>query len=76
MKDSPYRGKVPTLDDTFQMYQILKFYYPELDTLALGAVAEIMRNEFDCKCTEFDVYLYLSTLLMRDENGNYQYDNV
>ena len=70
MISSPYKGIKPTPEDTVKMYQVLKFYYQDIDTLAMGAVAEIMKTEFECDCGEFDVFLYLHTLQMRDLDGN------
>ena len=70
MKNSPYKGLKPTPEDTIRMYQVLKFYYQDIDTLPMDAVGEIMRTEFECDCGEFDVFLYLHTLQMRDLDGN------
>lgn len=69
MKDSFYAGKKPTPEDTARMYQILKFYYPDLHTLPMNAVGEILKTEFECDCGEFDIFLYLHTLQMRNLDG-------
>ena len=76
MKNSPYKGLQPTPEDTVRMYQVLKFYYQDIDSLPMDAVAEIMRNEFECECEELDVYVYLHTLQMRDLDGNLISDDI
>lgn len=70
MKNSPYKGKVLDFDEIFHIYQVLKFYYEDLETLPPAAVADIMKLEFGCIITENDVYLYLLTVQNRDSEGN------
>jgi len=70
MKNSPYKGKVLDFDEIFHIYQVLKFYYEDLETLPPAAVADIMKLEFGCIITENDVYLYLLTVQNRDTEGN------
>jgi len=70
MKNSPYEGKVLDLEDIWNVYQVLKFYYQDLDTLPPVAVADIMQLEFGCTVSEKDVYLYLLTAQNRDNDGN------
>ena len=76
MKSSKFTDKRPTPDDMFQIYQVLKFYYPELDNLSMDAVAEIAREEFKCDCNEMDVYIYLMTLSQRDLDAELKYNDV
>jgi len=70
MKNSPYKGRVLDFDEVFHIYQVLKFYYEDLETLPPAAVADIMKLEFGCMTTENDVYLYLLTVQNRDTEGN------
>jgi hypothetical protein len=76
MQSSKFEGIHPTPDDMFQIYQVLKFYYPELDSLTMDAIAEIAREEFGCKCRKIDVYIYLMTLPQRDLNADLKYNDV
>ena len=76
MKSSKFVDKQPTPDDMFQIYQVLKFYYPEVDSLPMSAIAEIAREEFGCDCSEMDVYIYLMTLPQRDLDAELEYDNI
>jgi len=76
MKSSKFVDKQPTPDDMFQIYQVLKFYYPELDSLPMDAIAEIAREEFGCDCSEMDIYIYLMTLPQRDLDAELEYNDV
>jgi hypothetical protein len=74
MKESPYKGKTLDFDEIFHIFQVLKFYYQDLETLAPAAIAEIMQMEFGCIVSKKDVYLYLFTVQFteasRDSEGN------
>ena len=70
MKESPYKGKTLNFDEIFHIFQVLKFYYDDLDDLPPSAIAEIMKVEFGCKVTEKDVYLYLLIAPHWDSDGN------
>ena len=74
MKKNPYEGKSLNFDEIFHIYQVLKFYYPDLEALSPAAVADIMKLEFGCIVSEKDVYLYLLTVQFseanRDSEGN------
>ncbi len=61
MKKSPYNGKEVDLTEVRHLYNVLKFYYDDLETLNIDAVTDIMRMEFGCKVSKNDVYLYLIT---------------
>ena len=76
MKSSKFLDKKPTPEDMFQIYQVLKFYYPEVNALPMAAVAEIAREEFECDCDEMDVYIYLMTLPQRDLDTELEYDGI
>ena len=52
------------------LYNVLKFYYDDLETLPLEAVVDIIRMEFGCKVSKNDVYLYLVTAQYWDDDGN------
>jgi len=70
MKNSLYEGKVLNLKDIWSIYQILKFYYEDLESLPPLAISDIMELEFGCIVSEKDVYLYLLTAQNRDSSGN------
>ena len=70
MKSSPYNGKRVGLFEIRNLYNVLKFYYDDLETLPLSAVTDIMRMEFGCKVNKNDVYLYLLTANHWDNDGN------
>ena len=70
MKKSPYNGKRVGLFEIRHLYNVLKFYYDDLETLPLEAVVDIIRMEFGCKVTKNDVYLYLITARHWDDEGN------
>ena len=70
MKKSPYTGKKVDLFEIRHLYNVLKFYYDDLEELPLKAVVDIMRMEFGCKVTKNDVYLYLITAKHWDDEGN------
>ena len=70
MKKSPYNGKQVDLVEIRHLYNVLKFYYDDLESLNIKAVADIMRMEFGCKVTKNDVYLYLVTAQYWDDDGN------
>jgi hypothetical protein len=70
MKKSPYNGKEVGIFEIHTMYNVLKFYYDELEDLPLDAVTDIIRTEFGCKITRNDVYLYLILAPHWDNDGN------
>jgi len=70
MKKSPYNGKHVDFTEIRHLYNVLKFYYDDLETLNIEAVTDIMRMEFGCKVNKFDVYLYLVTAQYWDNDGN------
>ena len=70
MKKSPYNGKQVDLTEIRHLYNVLKFYYDDLETLNIDAVTDIMRMEFGCKVSKNDVYLYLITAQYWDNDGN------
>ena len=70
MKKSPYNGKCVDLNEIRHLYNVLKFYYDDLENLNIDAVADIMRMEFGCKVSKNDVYLYLLTANHWDNDGN------
>ena len=70
MRKSPYNGKRVGLFEIRHLYNVLKFYYDDLETLPLSAVTDIMRMEFGCKVSKNDVYLYLLTAPYWDKDGN------
>ena len=70
MRKSPYNGKRVGLFEIRHLYNVLKFYYDDLENLPLEAVVDIIRMEFGCKVTENDVYLYLITASYWDNDGN------
>ena len=70
MKKSPYNGKHVSLNEIRHLYNVLKFYYDDLETLSIEAVTDIMRMEFGCKVNKNDVYLYLVTAQYWDDDGN------
>ena len=70
MKKSPYAGKEVNLAEIRHLYNVLKFYYEDLNNLSIDAVTDIMRMEFGCKVTKNDVYLYLITAQYWDDDGN------
>ena len=70
MKKSPYNGKHVDLNEIRHLNHVLKFYYDDLETLNIDAVADIMRMEFGCKVNKNDVYLYLVTAQYWDDDGN------
>ena len=70
MRKSPYNGKRINLSEVRHLYNVLKFYYDDLENLNIEAVADIMRMEFGCKVTKNDVYLYLVTARYWDDDDN------
>ena len=70
MRKSPYAGKKINLAELRHLYNVLKFYYEDLNDLSMEAVTDIMRMEFGCKVTKNDVYLYLVTAQYWDDDGN------
>ena len=70
MRKSPYNGKEINLSEIRHLYNVLKFYYDDLENLNIEAVADIMRMEFGCKVTKNDVYLYLVTARYWDDDDN------
>ena len=70
MKKSPYNGKHVDLNEIRHLYNVLKFYYDDLESLSIDAVADIMAMEFGCKVSKNDVYLYLVTAQYWDDDGN------
>ena len=70
MKKSPYNGKTVGLFEIRHLYNVLKFYYDDLEDLPLEAVTDIIRMEFGCKINKNDVYLYLLTAPYWDNDGN------
>ena len=70
MKKSPYNGNEVDLTEVRHLYNVLKFYYDDLETLNIDAVTDIMRMEFGCKVSKNDVYLYLITAQYWDNDGN------
>ena len=70
MRKSPYNGKHVSLTEVRHLYNVLKFYYEDLENLSMEAVTDIMRMEFGCKVTKNDVYLYLVTAQYWDNDGN------
>ena len=70
MRKSPYAGKEVNIAEIRHLYNVLKFYYEDLDNLSIDAVADIIRMEFGCKVTKNDVYLYLVTAQYWDDDGN------
>ena len=74
MKKSPYNGKKVDVFDVHHLYNLLKFYFDDLEDMSIDAVTDIMRIEFGCKITKNDVYLYLITAPYWDQNGNLMCD--
>ena len=70
MRKSPYAGKEINLAELRHLYNVLKFYYEDINDLSMEAVTDIMRMEFGCKVTKNDVYLYLVTAQYWDDDGN------
>ena len=70
MRKSPYNGKRVGLFEIRHLYNVLKFYYDDLEDLPLEAVVDIIGMEFGCKVTKNDVYLYLITARHWDDEGN------
>ena len=70
MKKSPYAGKEVNLAEIRHLYNVLKFYYEDLNDLSMDAITDIIRMEFGCKVTKNDVYLYLVTAQYWDDDGN------
>ena len=70
MKKSPYNGKHVNLNEIRLLYNVLKFYYDDLESLSIDAVTDIMAMEFGCKVSKNDVYLYLVTAQYWDDDGN------
>lgn len=70
MKKSPYNGKEVGIFEIHTMYNVLKFYYDDLEDLPLDAVTDIIRIEFGCKITKNTVYLYLILAPHWDNDGN------
>ena len=70
MKKSPYNGKKVDIFEIRHMYNILKFYYEDINNLSIDAVTDIIRMEFGCKVTKNDVYLYLVIAPYWDKEGN------
>jgi len=70
MRKSPYNGKQVSLAEIRHLYNVLKFYYDDLESLNIDAVTDIMRMEFGCKVSRNDVYLYLVTAQYWDDDGN------
>ena len=70
MRKSPYNGKQVSLAEIRHLYNVLKFYYEDIENLSIDAVTDIIRMEFGCKITRNDVYLYLVTAQYWDDDGN------
>ncbi len=70
MKKSPYNGKDVNLAEIKHLYNVLKFYYEDIENLSIDAVTDIMAMEFGCKVSKNDVYLYLVTAQYWDDDGN------
>ena len=70
MRKSPYNGKQVSLAEIRHLYNVLKFYYEDIENLSIDAVTDIIRMEFGCKITRNDVYLYLITAQYWDVDGN------
>ena len=70
MKRSPYNGKKVDIFEIRHLYNVLKFYYEDINNLSIDAVTDIIRMEFGCKVTKNDVYLYLVTAPYWDKEGN------
>ena len=70
-KDSPYKGKKVNVFEIQHIYQVLKFYYQDLNTLPTEAVADIIKMEFGCEIEPNDVYLYLLISNHWDCDGNF-----
>ena len=70
MRKSPYNGKKVDIFEIRHMYNVLKFYYEDINNLSIDAVTDIIRMEFGCKVTKNDVYLYLITAPYWDNDGN------
>ena len=70
MKKSPYAGKEVDLAEIRHLFNVLKFYYEDLNDLSMDAITDIIRMEFGCKVTENDVYLYLITASYWDNDAN------
>tara|TARA_X000001388_G_scaffold49932_1_gene35966 strand:+ start:86 stop:313 length:228 start_codon:yes stop_codon:yes gene_type:complete len=70
MKKSPYAGKEVNLAEIRHLFNVLKFYYEDLNDLSMDAITDIIRMEFGCKVTKNDVYLYLITAQYWDDEGN------
>jgi hypothetical protein len=72
MKQTPYTGKKVNVFDVYQIYQILKFYYPDINKLPCDVISEIIEMEFGCKINENDVYLYLMLSNHWDIRGKFR----
>jgi len=72
MKNSPYNGKEVDVFEIQHIYQVLKFYYQELESLPVDAVSDIIKMEFGCKIKPNDVYLYLLISNHWDCDGNFK----
>ncbi|HAV24930.1 MAG TPA: hypothetical protein DCX01_02015 [Bacteroidetes bacterium] len=72
MKNSLYNGKEVNVFEIQHIYQVLKFYYQELESLPVEAVVDIIRMEFGCKINPNDVYLYLLISNHWDCDGNFK----
>ena len=70
MKKSPYAGKEVNLAEIRHLFNVLKFYYEDIECLSIEAVTDIIRMEFGCKISKNDVYLYLITAHYWDDEGN------
>ena len=70
MKKSPYNGKEVEFFEIQYLYNVLKFYYEDLEELSVEVVTEIIRMEFGCIIQVNDVYLYLLTAPHWDKDGN------
>ena len=70
MRKSPYNGKQVSLAEIRHLYNVLKFYYEDIENLSIDAVTDIIRMEFGCEIDRNDVYLYLITAQYWDVDGN------
>ncbi len=70
MRKSPYNGKHVSLAEIRHLYNVLKFYYEDIENLSIDAVTDIIRMEFGCEINRNDVYLYLITAQYWDVDGN------
>jgi len=71
MKNSPYSGKEVDIFEIQHIYQVLKFYYQDLETLPVAAIVDIIKMEFGCKIAAKDVSLYLLISNHWDCDGNF-----